>query len=230
MLHIFLRNRNDNNIYDNKWIDDHTVDYISTYKLVADYCAAAMQHREPVRIHRKQFRQMPGMITSECYVKAIIKRSNDYKVEFGDSRTLNILTNSSPGRGYYHADPLPEKSGEGGTLPRVGTASGNQSNPSPSWGGEDTAIPPIDFDSSLIPTASPDNLAATGETPTQREVMLALVERHGFDQDTICREYAACEERGEVQRNRNGHSLSALEYATALYRDMVRKGWADHLR
>jgi hypothetical protein len=206
MLHIFLRHRHDSNTWDNGWIDDYTVEYISTYKLVADYCAVAMQNREPVRIHRKQYRQFPGMITSECYVKAITRRSEDqYRVEFGDSRTLNISTNSAPGRGYYHADPLPERIDNGRTLLPDGSGA------------------------TSIPTASTNEPAAAGEPTTPRELILALVGRYGFDEEAVCREYAACEERGEVQRDRNGHGIPALEYARALYRDMVRDGWADLL-
>jgi hypothetical protein len=59
----------------------------------------------------------------------------------------------------------------------------------------------------------------------QREMMLALISKHGIDQDTVCREYAQAEQRGEVERKKNPHNISPEQYAQMLWRDGIRKGW-----
>jgi len=47
----------------------------------------------------------------------------------------------------------------------------------------------------------------------QREMMRKLVARVGRNEDRVCREYALAEQRGDVERQRNEHRLSADEYA-----------------
>jgi hypothetical protein len=59
----------------------------------------------------------------------------------------------------------------------------------------------------------------------QREMMRTLVARFGRNEDRVCREYALAEERGDVERQSNEHRLSSDEYARALWRDGIRKGW-----
>ena len=59
----------------------------------------------------------------------------------------------------------------------------------------------------------------------QRDLMRFLVGELGHDQVAVCREYAAAEHRGLVQRKGNGHGLSAAQYASRLYADGVGKGW-----
>lgn len=55
--------------------------------------------------------------------------------------------------------------------------------------------------------------------------MRDLVKRHGKDADTVIREYARLEEAGLVRRKSNRFSLSATQYAEALWSDGLRKGW-----
>lgn len=61
----------------------------------------------------------------------------------------------------------------------------------------------------------------------QREYMAKLVERYGMDEERVVREYASAEERGEVERKSNTHGWTANQYARALWRDGVRKGWIN---
>jgi len=46
-----------------------------------------------------------------------------------------------------------------------------------------------------------------------------------MNKERVVREYAAAERRGEVKRNSNDHNISAEDYARALWRDGIRKGW-----
>jgi hypothetical protein len=59
----------------------------------------------------------------------------------------------------------------------------------------------------------------------QREYMTKLVEHYGMDEERVIREYASAEERGDVERKSNTHGWTAKQYARALWRDGVRKGW-----
>jgi hypothetical protein len=59
----------------------------------------------------------------------------------------------------------------------------------------------------------------------QHEYMVKLVERYGMDKERVVREYANAEERGDVERKSNTHGWTANQYACALWRDGVRKGW-----
>lgn len=61
--------------------------------------------------------------------------------------------------------------------------------------------------------------------PSQRDVLRRLVERFGMNEETVIREYAAAEKRGEARRDSNKYSISAEDYARALRRNGVRKGW-----
>ncbi len=61
--------------------------------------------------------------------------------------------------------------------------------------------------------------------PSQRDVLRRLVERFGMNEERVVKEYAAAERRGEVRRDSNKYSISAEDYARALWRDGVRKGW-----
>ena len=69
-----------------------------------------------------------------------------------------------------------------------------------------------------------------GEVPvvartTQRDVMRELDRRFGGDHDKVVAAYAAAERRGDVMRASNVHDMTPEEYAQALYRDGVKKGW-----
>lgn len=66
---------------------------------------------------------------------------------------------------------------------------------------------------------------STGYVMKQREMMRSLVAEYGRNEARVCHEYALAEERGEVQRRRNGHGLPGDAYAHALWRDGIRKGW-----
>jgi hypothetical protein len=59
----------------------------------------------------------------------------------------------------------------------------------------------------------------------QRDKFRELFRRYGDDQEKIVEAYAVAEERHEVGRSSNSHSLGARAYAAALYRDAMRRGW-----
>jgi hypothetical protein len=60
--------------------------------------------------------------------------------------------------------------------------------------------------------------------------MRELVRRYGANEERVVREYAEAERRGEVQRTRNTYELTAEQYARALWRDAIHKGWIRNLR
>lgn len=66
--------------------------------------------------------------------------------------------------------------------------------------------------------------------PSQRDYMRELVRRFGADEERVVREYAAAEERGEVERRSNSHRITAEQYARALWGDAIKKGWISGLR
>jgi hypothetical protein len=66
--------------------------------------------------------------------------------------------------------------------------------------------------------------------PSQRDYMRELVRRFGVNAEHVVREYAAAEERGEVERRSNSHRITAEQYARALWNDAVKKGWISGLR
>lgn len=59
----------------------------------------------------------------------------------------------------------------------------------------------------------------------QRDVMRRIRARCKPDEERAIREYAAAEKRGEAERTSNSHAWSAEQYARALLRDGLRKGW-----
>ena len=59
----------------------------------------------------------------------------------------------------------------------------------------------------------------------QREYMRMLYRKYGNNISRIIKEYAVAERQGEVMRFSNRGKLSAEQYAMALYKDGVRKGW-----
>lgn len=59
----------------------------------------------------------------------------------------------------------------------------------------------------------------------QRELMRKLVQTIGRDEDAVCAAYADAEEDGEVLRKSNANGRTPEEYARALWRDAVKKGW-----
>lgn len=69
-----------------------------------------------------------------------------------------------------------------------------------------------------------------GEVPemarvTQRDVMRDIYRRLGGDHDRVVAAYAAAERRGDVKRASDVHHMTPEQYAEALYRDGVAKGW-----
>lgn len=60
--------------------------------------------------------------------------------------------------------------------------------------------------------------------------MRELARRYGADEEPIVREYARAERDGEVGGGSNTHGLTPEQYARALWRDAVRRGWIDGLR
>lgn len=56
-------------------------------------------------------------------------------------------------------------------------------------------------------------------------MMRRLVTRFGRDEDKVVEEYAAAEQRGEVERKSNDYATPPEHYARALWNDGVRKGW-----
>ena len=59
----------------------------------------------------------------------------------------------------------------------------------------------------------------------QREYMIKLIESYGLDEERVIRDYASAEARGDVERKSNTHGWTAKQYARALWRDGMRKGW-----
>lgn len=78
---------------------------------------------------------------------------------------------------------------------------------------------------SLSPNHRQKQLKGDKTLPTQRDVLRDLVARFGMNEERVVKEYADAERRGEINRNRNEHDVSAEAYARALWRDAVRKGW-----
>ncbi len=60
---------------------------------------------------------------------------------------------------------------------------------------------------------------------SQRDKMRKLVKKYGDNDNTIIREYAAAEERGEVERERDQNNISPEEYAKRLLYDGRKKDW-----
>ena len=59
----------------------------------------------------------------------------------------------------------------------------------------------------------------------QREYMRLLYKKYGNDKRRIIKEYAIADLQGKVARYSNLSNISGDQYAKALYRDGVRKGW-----
>jgi len=59
----------------------------------------------------------------------------------------------------------------------------------------------------------------------QREYMRTLYRKYGNNISRIIQEYATAEIQGKVARFSNRGNLSGEQYAKALYKDGVRKGW-----
>lgn len=60
---------------------------------------------------------------------------------------------------------------------------------------------------------------------TQRDMMRELFRRFGGDRAQVVEAYAEAERRGEVERVRDAHDMSADEYASRLFADGVEKSW-----
>lgn len=65
---------------------------------------------------------------------------------------------------------------------------------------------------------------------SQRDYMREQVRRFAPIEERVVREYAAAEERGEVEIKSNSHGTNAEQYARALWNDAVKKGWTGSLR
>ncbi|MDB4909148.1 MAG: ATPase superfamily-like protein [Gemmatimonadetes bacterium] len=62
---------------------------------------------------------------------------------------------------------------------------------------------------------------------SQRDKMRELYRTHGGNESRILDAYVRAENAGEVIRRGNRSNLSSEEYATALLRDGLRKGWIE---
>ena len=60
---------------------------------------------------------------------------------------------------------------------------------------------------------------------TQRNKMRELSRLHGGDEARVIQAYAESEQRGEVDRERDIHTLTPHDYAARLFADGTRKGW-----
>lgn len=60
---------------------------------------------------------------------------------------------------------------------------------------------------------------------SQRDKMRKLVKKYGDNDNIIIREYAAAEERGELERERDQNNTSPKEYAKRLLYDGREKHW-----
>lgn len=59
----------------------------------------------------------------------------------------------------------------------------------------------------------------------QRDYMRKLFVDMGGDRDKACAAYARAERDGIVSRSRNTHDMLPEDYANALWKDGVKKGW-----
>jgi hypothetical protein len=59
----------------------------------------------------------------------------------------------------------------------------------------------------------------------QRDLMRELFRRFGGDRARVVEAYAEAERRGEIERVRDAHEMSADEYASRLFADGVEKRW-----
>ena len=59
----------------------------------------------------------------------------------------------------------------------------------------------------------------------QRDMMRELFRRHGDNEETLVREYAAAERRGQVDRQSNEYDVDPEDYARRLLADARKKGW-----
>lgn len=60
---------------------------------------------------------------------------------------------------------------------------------------------------------------------TQRDFMRSLYRKYRGNETLIMNAYASGEREGVVQRRSNRYGLTAEEYAKALHRDGIQKGW-----
>jgi len=60
---------------------------------------------------------------------------------------------------------------------------------------------------------------------TQTDMMRELFRRFGGDRARVVEAYAEAERRGQVERVRDTHDMSAEEYAARLFADGVEKRW-----
>ena len=60
---------------------------------------------------------------------------------------------------------------------------------------------------------------------TQRDCMREIWSSVGHNEDEAIKEYVRCEENGTVDRKSNDSGLTAEQYAKALLKDGLKKGW-----
>ncbi|MEO6607832.1 MAG: hypothetical protein ABIN69_05125 [Aestuariivirga sp.] len=65
----------------------------------------------------------------------------------------------------------------------------------------------------------------SGKKCGQREFMRGLVKQLGQNQKLVCATYSQAERDGIVERKNNATGLSAENYAIALWKDGLKKGW-----
>ena len=69
------------------------------------------------------------------------------------------------------------------------------------------------------------NMKRKEDIVSQRDKMRELYKSIGNNEVDLIHEYAAAEQRGEVERKCNKSNHSPEEYATRLLADGLRKGW-----
>jgi hypothetical protein len=214
LLHIVVRHRNNPYWkYPNEWLDESRIKSIVTYASIAEQCKEQEYWAKPVRIHRLGDGRTRDTICCECEVKSIDPFDCTYfRVEFTNARVLSLQPYASrPAKqSSYFAAPPDE--------PRAASPSAQQgvSNPTESAADSD---------------AAEHESESTGDSVTlafgqgQRDKMRELVGTLGRNQAIVCNQYAVAETLGLVPRTSNKYGLTPQQYADALWRDGIRKGW-----
>jgi len=85
--------------WSNVWMDDNCIKSITTTLEIAKRCDAIRQRNETLRVHRTQRNGNPAAISCECRVAMVTYGKRSARVEFKDSRPLNLRPPMKPDRG-----------------------------------------------------------------------------------------------------------------------------------
>ncbi len=104
-FYIVVRNRkNPAQAWPNVWADDHCIRSITNTLEIAKRCAALAQKNETLRVHRTQWESSPAIISCECQVAIVTYGKSNARVDFKDSRPLNLKPPITPERGQSSYD------------------------------------------------------------------------------------------------------------------------------